>query len=189
MRNADASKDRILDAAMGEFSTYGIAGARVDRIAKAAGCNKNLIYIYFESKEKLFTTVLGHYLVPAYANLAFTPDDLAGYAGRVFDFSMANPALMRLLVWFALEDRADGPAGRDSAHAGKVRALQAARKTGVVGDAFAPEFLLSVVMMMATMATAANPFGPAPPASGKARETLRTQVVAAVSLLAAARGT
>jgi len=37
--------------------------------------------------------------------LAFAPDDLAGYAGPVFDFSMTNPALMRLLAWFSLEQQ------------------------------------------------------------------------------------
>lgn len=58
MRNAEATRERILEAATAEFSAYGIAGARVDRIAKTAGCNKNLIYIYFENKETLFTTVL-----------------------------------------------------------------------------------------------------------------------------------
>ena len=46
MGNAEAMRERILEAASAEFSAYGVAGARVDRIAKAAGCNKNLIYIY-----------------------------------------------------------------------------------------------------------------------------------------------
>ncbi|WP_258112671.1 TetR/AcrR family transcriptional regulator [Alicyclobacillus sp. SP_1] len=56
MGNAEVTKEHIFEAAMEEFSSYGIAGARVDRIARNAGCNKNLIYIYFDSKESLFTT-------------------------------------------------------------------------------------------------------------------------------------
>jgi AcrR family transcriptional regulator len=80
---------------MAEFSTYGIAGARVDRIAKTAGCNKNLIYIYFENKETLFSTILQKHLTRVYEDLSFTPDDLPGYAARVFDFAMAHPDLMR----------------------------------------------------------------------------------------------
>ena len=32
-------------------SAHGIAGARVDRIAQAARCNNNLIYIYFTDKD------------------------------------------------------------------------------------------------------------------------------------------
>jgi AcrR family transcriptional regulator len=57
VRNAEAKRERILDAAMAEFSAYGIAGARVDRIAKMAQCNKNLIYIYFHNKEMLFEAI------------------------------------------------------------------------------------------------------------------------------------
>jgi AcrR family transcriptional regulator len=50
---APSATVRILDAALEEFSTHGVAGARVDRIASAADCNKNLLYVYFGSKENL----------------------------------------------------------------------------------------------------------------------------------------
>src|SRR5882757_7345434 len=98
MRNAEATRERILEAAMAEFSAHGIAGARVDRIARTAECNKNLIYIYFENKETLFTTVLERHLLRVYEDFAFTPEDLPGHATRVFDFAMANPDLMRLML-------------------------------------------------------------------------------------------
>jgi len=49
---------------------------------RTAECNKNLIYIYFENKETLFTTVLERHLLRVYEDLAFTPDDLPGYATR-----------------------------------------------------------------------------------------------------------
>src|SRR5271167_1445732 len=106
MRDAEATKERILEAALAEFSAHGIAGARVDRIAETARCNKNLIYVYFEDKETLFTTVLQKHLRRVHDEQPFTPDDLPGYAARVFDFAMANPALMRLLAWSALQQEA-----------------------------------------------------------------------------------
>jgi hypothetical protein len=37
--------------------------------------------------------------VRGYEEVAFTPDDLPGYAARVFDFTMAHPELMRLMTW------------------------------------------------------------------------------------------
>jgi AcrR family transcriptional regulator len=88
-----------------------VAGARVDRIAATAGCNKNLLYVYFGSKENLFTAVLELHLVRVYEDIPFTPDDLPGFAGRVFDFAMTRPDLMRLLAWSTLEQstRAPGP--------------------------------------------------------------------------------
>ncbi len=90
---------------MAEFSAFGIAGARVDRIAKNAGCNKNLIYIYFENKETLFSTFLQKHLSRVYEDIAFTPENLPGYAMRAFDYTMANPDLMRLMSWFSLEQK------------------------------------------------------------------------------------
>ncbi len=52
------TRARILDAALREFSAHGLAGARTEQIAAAAGVNKALLYYYFESKEKLYTAAL-----------------------------------------------------------------------------------------------------------------------------------
>ena len=57
-RDAEATKARLLAAATAEFAAYGVAGARVDRIAGAAQANKQLIYAYFGSKDDLFDAVL-----------------------------------------------------------------------------------------------------------------------------------
>lgn len=58
VRDADATKLRILRAAKKEFATHGLAGARVDEIAERAKANKRMIYHYFGSKEDLFQVVL-----------------------------------------------------------------------------------------------------------------------------------
>ncbi|MFP5206263.1 MAG: TetR/AcrR family transcriptional regulator [Acidobacteriota bacterium] len=52
------TRARILDAALTEFSAKGLAGARTEQIAAAAGVNKALLYYYFESKEKLYSAAL-----------------------------------------------------------------------------------------------------------------------------------
>ena len=52
------TRGRILDAALSEFSANGLAGARTERIAAAAGVNKALLYYYFDSKEKLYLAAL-----------------------------------------------------------------------------------------------------------------------------------
>jgi len=54
----ESSRDRILSEAVREFARYGFEGARVDRIASAAGVNKAMIYYYFASKEKLYDQIL-----------------------------------------------------------------------------------------------------------------------------------
>src|SRR5271165_5057593 len=55
---ADQTRARILDAATSEFSANGLAGARTERIAEAAGVNKALIYYYFRSKDALYAAAL-----------------------------------------------------------------------------------------------------------------------------------
>jgi len=52
------TRARILDAALSEFAAHGLAGARTEQIAAAAGVNKALLYYYFESKEKLYAAAL-----------------------------------------------------------------------------------------------------------------------------------
>jgi AcrR family transcriptional regulator len=185
MRNAEATRERILEAALAEFSAHGIAGARVDRIARAAGCNKNLIYIYFEDKETLFTTVLRKHLTRIHEERPFTPDDLPRYAAKVFDWAMANPNLMRLMAWFALEQKGKGLAERAAMVDAKVAALTEAQKAGLVGTAFPPDFLLTTVMSLATAWSVASPFGPSLDQKAAVRSAaLRECIVEAVRLLA-----
>ena len=56
-RSAEA-RTRILEAAVREFSENGLAGARTEQIAAAAGVNKALLYYYFDSKENLYSAAL-----------------------------------------------------------------------------------------------------------------------------------
>jgi len=51
---SELTREKILQAALYEFSIHGLAGARVDEIARSAGINKAMIYYHFESKEALF---------------------------------------------------------------------------------------------------------------------------------------
>lgn len=57
-RDADATRARILAAATQEFARHGVAGARGDRIARAARSSERMVYYYFGSKEGLFRAVL-----------------------------------------------------------------------------------------------------------------------------------
>lgn len=89
-----------------EFAAYGIAGARVDRIAELAGVNKERIYGYFGNKQKLFDAVVGRALAElAEAVPLKGGDDPAEYVGRVYDFHRDNPVLVRLFFWEGLHYR------------------------------------------------------------------------------------
>jgi AcrR family transcriptional regulator len=53
-----ATRENILRAAIDVFAKNGFAGARVEKISKAARSTDRMIYYYFGSKERLFVAVL-----------------------------------------------------------------------------------------------------------------------------------
>lgn len=57
-RDAAATREALIAAAVNEFSRNGFAGARVDEIARVAGVNKQLVYHYFDSKQGLYLVAL-----------------------------------------------------------------------------------------------------------------------------------
>src|ERR1700742_1249744 len=130
-RDSTATRTRILDAAIEDFSAHGLAGARIDRIAETATANKRSIYVYFNSKEQLFDAALHHVLTKMIEDVPLTEDDLPGYAGRLFDYHVSRPQGFRMNAWRQLERPQSGPdAGDMYAHklatltgAGAARAI------------------------------------------------------------------
>ena len=57
-RQPVVTRGRILRAATAEFSSKGLAGARVDEIARRASVSKRMLYHYFGNKEALWLAVL-----------------------------------------------------------------------------------------------------------------------------------
>ncbi|TQC45900.1 TetR family transcriptional regulator [Rhodococcus sp. WS4] len=104
MRSAgEATRDRILATAKEEFARYGVAGARINRIAEAARASKDRLYAYFDSKEALFAAVIELWIAETTEQTALRGDDLPGYAGRLFDDYVAHPENARLQEWADLE--------------------------------------------------------------------------------------
>lgn len=57
-RDPVATRERIVRGAQREFARGGLQGTRIEAIARAADCNKALIYHYFSGKEDLHREVL-----------------------------------------------------------------------------------------------------------------------------------
>src|ERR1700758_3364378 len=107
VRDAEATRQRLLDAATVEFAARGIAGARVDRIASAARSNKAQIYHYFGSKDGLFDAVFDRIVQATVSETPIDPSDLPENAGRLFARYERHPEIQRLATWYRLE-RGDG---------------------------------------------------------------------------------
>src|SRR5580698_10433870 len=101
---SDQTRARILTAAIREFSTDGLAGARTERIAEAAGVNKALLYYYFTSKQALYDAALESVMdvVVARSMAAMGSDCSAGerlvqFALNHFDRIHSNRAFQNLM--------------------------------------------------------------------------------------------
>ncbi|MFD9001549.1 TetR family transcriptional regulator [Streptomyces sp. NPDC059582] len=151
-RDSSATKARLLDAAFSEFAAYGIAGARVDRIAETAGANKRLIYVYFGNKEQLFDEVLHRAMTAGAESVPFDVEDLPGYAGAIFDHLVARPELMRLRLWKLLERpsvTATATEPEPDAFRIKAAAVADAQERGDLARDMAPADLLTMVLAAA----------------------------------------
>ncbi len=129
---ADRTRQRILDAATEEFAARGIAGARVDRIAQASGMSKPMLYSHFGGKDRLFDVVFAEHVIANGDRVPFTADALPGYAARLYDDYLADPALARLVMWKRLERDGigylyPGLEGHDAEHRRDIVAAQEAR--------------------------------------------------------------
>lgn len=156
VRDPEATKARIFDAAVAEFARYGIAGARIDRIAAEAKANKQLIYAYFGNKAELFSQVLGRCMVDLAAAVPVDPDDIEGWLDRLMDYHAAHPELLRLLYWEGIEygtTELPDETERRAHYAHKVAAFQDAQDRGVVTDAIPAQDLLFLLVAMANWAT------------------------------------
>jgi AcrR family transcriptional regulator len=148
IRDAEATRQRLLDAAEEEFAARGIAGARVDRIARAAGSNKAQIYHYFGSKYGLFEAVFDRIVKATVSETPIDPTDLPAYAGQLFDRYQQHPEIQRLATWYRLE-RAEGDDAIQAivtSNAAKVKAIADAQRAGLLSTRFEPAVLLGLVL-------------------------------------------
>lgn len=184
--SADSVQDRIVAAATAEFARYGIAGARIDRIAKAARTGKERVYAYFRSKEELYRHVAGRELAALAEATQMDPADLPGYAGRLHDYLSRHPERHRLMQWGQLElppgqTPPDDPFQRSIRH--KIEQIRKAQDDGRLDPSWDPRDILTFVSQIATSWVGQNDL----PRDDEQREAFlaarRTAIVTAVQRL------
>lgn len=114
-RDPQATQAKLLEAARAEFAAKGIAGARVDAIAAAAGVNKQLVYYYFGSKDGLFREILRQRLARPTAVPADDSPTTGARLAAVARGHLDDPDYVRLLMWEALEAGPDGAVAEEEA--------------------------------------------------------------------------
>ncbi len=152
-RDPARTRERILAAALREFSMYGYAGARVDRIALRARINKRMLYHYFGDKRALFREILRHKLAQKLALLAAAPGDPAESLPYWFDLSCRDLDWVRLLEWEALHAGAGAVIAEDERRKAFEKGLATLRERqadGLLSPALDPAHTLLSMMALTT---------------------------------------
>ena len=143
-----ALKARIVAAAASEFARAGYEGARIEAIAGKAGCNRAMIYFYFDGKRGLFEAALNAAADQRTAQIEGQPETLGDGLIYWFRRNLADPERIRLVMQEAL---ADLPADARPTHRrayldqqlGVVRAFQGA---GLLRADLDPRHLLTLFL-------------------------------------------
>ncbi len=151
-RDAERTRQRILDSAADEFAAKGFAGARVADIARRAGVNAQLIAYYFGSKQGLYDTLRKTW--ESEEALFVSPDQpfsdvVDAYINGVSD----HPSWARLLIWQALGDSSqrESESPHFTSMSQAVEDIRRRQHNGELTKDFDPETIL-VVLWSAVMA-------------------------------------
>lgn len=148
-RDSRATKELLLSAATTEFAEYGLAGARIDRIAERAGANKRLLYVYFGDKEKLFEAVLQHEIGELASKVTLVDGDLVAFAAARFDYMLAHPDTARLAAWRRFERNDHWSDAEVDSYRDRVETVAAAQRAGRL-DAGLPAIDLFAIVLRIT---------------------------------------
>lgn len=183
VRDGEASRRRLLAAATEEFAAHGLAGARVDRIATAAGVNKQQMYAWHGSKDGLFDAVFAAQLDRIVNAVPLTADDLPGYAVALYDNYLTDPEMIRLVGWNRLERVPAGDllAGHGALTEPKRAAIERAQAAGhVVADLSPADVYALVIGMSAAWSPLSGTFTAAPGDPGADHDRRRAALRAVV---------
>jgi len=103
VRDLNRTREKILAAALAEFSARGFAGARVDAIARRARVNKRMLYYCFGAKQDLYREILRRKIAERSEWLESTPDDFAGMLTHIYLSGGTDMDFVRLMEWEAID--------------------------------------------------------------------------------------
>jgi AcrR family transcriptional regulator len=152
VRSTSELRDTILTAARSEFAQYGLAGARIDRIARAAEASKERLYAHFGDKETLFRSVVAADGAEFFAAVTLRPDAVPDFVGDIYDLACTRPEHVRMITWANLEGLALDPPpieDRESFQARDIGVIEAAQAAGYVDPAWRPMDLLALLFGVA----------------------------------------
>ncbi|MPZ61028.1 MAG: TetR family transcriptional regulator [Propionibacteriales bacterium] len=151
LRDAERTRERILDAALIEFGAHGFTGARISAIADRAGVNKQLISYYFGGKQGLYDELADRFRRGA-LDQAATEMSADHVVAEFVRSTLHNRDWARLMAWEQLEDRGRSPvdpAQREFMRS-QVRYVTARQERGELPADIDPSYLLLALITAAS---------------------------------------
>ncbi|MBF4576060.1 TetR family transcriptional regulator [Frondihabitans sp. VKM Ac-2883] len=140
-------RERLLLAAHAEFAERGLAGARIDTIARQAEASKERLYAHFKTKRDLFDAALADSLDRWVAAVPMDARDLPGWASRLYLHFAGHRDDARLLLWGQIEGvtfAAPGVINHEELDARRKSVLDA-QNEGLIGPDWRPDEVLTLV--------------------------------------------
>jgi TetR/AcrR family transcriptional regulator len=153
VRDLARTRERILAAALGEFSARGMAGARTAAIARRARVNKRMLFYCFGSKRGLYAEVLRRKIADKAGAIASTPEDLGAALRYWAEIGSDDRDWVRMHEWEALGPAAGAMVARAERRrlfrsvGARLRRSQAAGS--IAGGVDLDQLFLSVIALTA----------------------------------------
>src|SRR5688572_28363211 len=148
--DAGLMRKRIVEAAAEEFAKSGFTGARIENVAREAGCNRALVYFYFKDKAGLFQAALDAGAEERTKQMAAQPQSLAEALTYWFRRNLADPRRLRLVMQEALspETLPSQPSGRAAYLEQHLAAVKAFQARGLLRGDVEPRHLLTAILAL-----------------------------------------
>ena len=168
-RDAEKTRETILDTAETAFAEHGFDGARIDAIARASGYNISLLFQYFGDKLGLYVAVLKRIdreitalqerlLAPMFEDEAIAGSVPAFKAfletivRTDFDYLLDHPRFLRMLTWEMAEGWQTYTQIAPQLHfedTGQVETLlRAAQRTRLLRSDFSPLIQMTLILQV-----------------------------------------
>ncbi|MCX6130429.1 MAG: TetR/AcrR family transcriptional regulator [Proteobacteria bacterium] len=89
---------RIMDAAQGLFSRYGLKKTSIEEIARDAGLGKGTVYLYFRSKDEIFEAVGRRFCQNIYFKLLHDVEQIQDHSRKLHQFILSHLQVIHDLV-------------------------------------------------------------------------------------------
>jgi AcrR family transcriptional regulator len=161
-RDPSGTIKRIMEAAREEFGANGFSGTKMEHIARRASVSKQLVYLYFNSKDELYSEILKVIARATYEHLLAIDFDnldpasaIRTYIEAIYDRFVADPVMAIVTLDQSLHEGAQIRLAPDARRMHETLAqklhliLERGREAGIIGSHVDPaslEFMTVIIV-------------------------------------------